>query len=108
MPQDIRKEINNIIRESNASTNAERIYLFGSYAYGNPNEDSDIDLCIVTTDNEIRKIDIIRKIRKSISNVATMPVDLIVYYKDEFIERAKLDCTMEHKIAFEGISIYEQ
>jgi len=108
MPQDVKMEIANILREINGSTNADKIYLFGSYAYGNPNEDSDIDLCIVTTDNETRKIDVIRKVRKAISNVATMPVDIIVYYKDEFLERAKLDCTMEHKIAFEGVSIYEQ
>jgi uncharacterized protein len=40
--------------------------------------------------------------------VATMPVDVIIYYNEEFLERAKLDCTMEHKIAFEGVSIYEQ
>lgn len=107
MPQDVKLEIDNIVREINGSTNADKIYLFGSYAYGIPNEDSDIDLCIVTNDNEIRKIDIIRKIRRAISSVATMPVDIIVYYKDEFLERAKLDCTMEHKIAFEGVNIYE-
>lgn len=108
MPQDVKMEIDNIIRKINSSTNAEKIYLFGSYAYGNPNEDSDIDLCVVTNDNEIRKIDIIRRIRKAISDVATMPVDIVVYYKDDFVERAKLGCTIEHKIAFEGVSIYEQ
>jgi len=108
MPQDVKKEIDNIIREINASTDADKIYLFGSYAYGNPNDDSDIDLCIITTNKEIRKIDVIRKIRKAILNVATMPVDILVYYKDEFTERAMLECTMEYKIAIEGISIYEQ
>lgn len=106
MSQDVRVEIANIIKGINSSTNADKIYLFGSYAYGNPNDDSDIDLCVVTNENDIRKIDIIKKIRKAILNVATMPVDIIVYYKGEFAERAKLDCTMEHKIAVEGVAIY--
>jgi predicted nucleotidyltransferase len=106
--QDVKVEIDKIIKEINQFTNANQIYLFGSYAYGKPNEDSDIDLCVVTADNEVRKIDVIRRIRKAILNVATMPVDIIVYYKEEFLERAKLDCTMEHKIAFEGIKIYEK
>jgi len=33
----------------------EKIILFGSYAYGTPNEDSDIDLYIVTADDFIPK-----------------------------------------------------
>ena len=31
--------------------NPERVILFGSYAYGTPNEDSDIDLYVVTKDD---------------------------------------------------------
>ncbi len=42
--------------------NPEKIILFGSYAYGTPNEDSDLDICVVRNDydnkwNEKAKID---------------------------------------------------
>ena len=37
-------------------------------------------------------------IRKAINKVQSFPVDLIVYYNDEFNERAKLSCTIEHEI----------
>lgn len=37
MSQDVNIEISNIIREVNNSTSTDKIYLFGSYAYGNPN-----------------------------------------------------------------------
>jgi len=30
--------------------NPEKIILFGSYAYGTPNEDSDLDICVVERD----------------------------------------------------------
>ena len=32
---------------------AEQVYLFGSYAYGTPNEDSDLDLYVVIPDGSI-------------------------------------------------------
>ena len=35
--------------------NPDKIILFGSYAYGTPNEDSDIDLYIVTNDDFMPK-----------------------------------------------------
>ena len=52
------------------------------------------------------KIDLMRTIRKSISKVATMPVDLLVYYNDEFKERSEVDCTIEHQILLQGVKLY--
>lgn len=108
MPQDIQSEVGKLIKEVNKLNYIERIYLFGSFAYGNPNRDSDIDLCFITNDNKVRKRELVRDIRKSIARVAEMPVDILVYDKDEFFERAALESTFEHKIAHEGVSVYEQ
>jgi predicted nucleotidyltransferase len=33
----------------------EKIVLFGSHAYGNPNANSDIDLCVITEHNTARR-----------------------------------------------------
>jgi len=41
---------------------AKYIYLFGSYAYGNPTEDSDIDIYVVTPDNINNSSEIYAKI----------------------------------------------
>ncbi|MEG1411108.1 MAG: nucleotidyltransferase domain-containing protein [Terrisporobacter sp.] len=43
MPQDLQYEIDNIIEEINKVVDVDKIYLFGSYAYGNPKNDSDLD-----------------------------------------------------------------
>ncbi len=85
-----------------------KIYLFGSYAYGKADHNSDLDLCIITNDNNVRKRDLIRSIRKSISKVATKPIDILVYNQEDFLERAKVNSTLEHKITNEGVSVYEQ
>ncbi|MGI6533897.1 MAG: nucleotidyltransferase domain-containing protein [Peptococcia bacterium] len=42
-------------------------------------KDSDIDLCIIINDSKTRKRDLIKNIRKSISEVAKKPVDILVY-----------------------------
>lgn len=40
------------------------------------------------------------------AKVQSMPVDLLVYYSDEFNERAKSDCTLESQIFHEGVKLY--
>lgn len=106
MPYNIKMELENLLREINQFSDVNSIYLFGSYAYGEPNEDSDLDICIVTNDTSKRKIEIMKLIRKAIAKVATMPIDLLVYYSEEFNERAKLESTMENEILLQGVKIY--
>ncbi len=106
MPYNVKVELENLLREINQVSNVNSIYLFGSYAYGEPDEDSDLDICVVTNDTSKRKIEIMKLIRKSIAKVATMPIDLLVYYSEEFNERAKLDSTMENEILLQGVKIY--
>lgn len=108
MPINITDEINRIIHEVNNVISVNKIFIFGSYAYGEPSENSDLDFCIITNDTSIRKRELMRSIRKSISKVATMPIDILVYCKDEFSERSMLESTIEHKIASEGVRVYEQ
>lgn len=108
MPQDVKQEIDNIVEEINKIPDINKIYLFGSYAYGNPDIHSDLDLCILINDNKIRKRELIKQIRKAISKTANIPVDTLVYEKNEFNERATIISSMEYKILYEGVSLYEQ
>lgn len=79
-----------------------RIILFGSRAYGEADEDSDIDLCIITDMKEKRKIDVMRAIRWEIHSLVSSPLDILVYDEKEFEERAGLRSTLEYKIRKEG------
>jgi predicted nucleotidyltransferase len=69
--------------------NALKIILFGSYAYGTPDKDSDIDICIIKN-NIGSRIEEKRKIRKLLNNLY-IAKDIIVstqrefdFYKNEF------------------------
>jgi predicted nucleotidyltransferase len=84
----------------------EEIYLFGSYAYGTPHEDSDLDLYVVLKDStEMRELDAVVKIFHAIGPVKKKPVDIIANKKSKYLKLA-LGPTMERKIAREGIKIY--
>ncbi len=43
------------ITETLKKEGVEKIILFGSFAYGKPHEESDLDLIVVTSDNYILK-----------------------------------------------------
>ncbi len=65
----------------------EKIILFGSYAYGTPNEDSDVDLYVVTKDEFIPqsfkdKMNVTKKVSRAIRDLRTQTaIDLIVHTK---------------------------
>ena len=75
------------ITEQLKTLNAEKIILFGSYAYGDPTESSDIDLFIVGKYNNYR--DYILKARKLLRK-------LIFKYKIGFDILAENKDTLEH------------
>ena len=60
-----------------------KIYLFGSYAYGKPTEDSDIDLCVVIN-NRFDRLKASVKIQLSLSHNDIFPLDLLVYKENQF------------------------
>ena len=84
----------------------ESIYLFGSYANGTQNVNSDLDLYIVFKDYmEMRELEAIRSIRMAIYPVKNMPMDILGLKQNRFDDR-KLYATLERKIAREGIKLY--
>jgi len=92
-----------IIRE----INPERIILFGSYAWGKPTEDSDVDLFIIKDSGE-RKINRAREVREAISG-SNVPVDVLVYTPEEI----KKSINESHNLFIEDIirngkTIYEK
>jgi predicted nucleotidyltransferase len=106
MKQAIQAELD-ILRDIIINTvPVDQIHLFGSYAYGKPRKDSDLDLYVVLKDDaEIRNLDAGIQIRLAIRDRKSMPVDIVVSKHDDFLAR-KNEPTIERKIAREGILIY--
>lgn len=67
----------------------ERIILFGSYAWGEPGPDSDVDLFIVKESDE-RRIDRARAVRKLIFG-SGIAIDILVYTPAEIERRLSFE-----------------
>ncbi|MDR1171948.1 MAG: nucleotidyltransferase domain-containing protein [Bacteroidales bacterium] len=84
----------------------EQIILFGSYAYGTPHKDSDLDIYVVLKDDApMRDIDASLEIYRAIGRKKSMPVDIVVRKSGAFLHRKK-NPTLERQIMDEGIILY--
>ena len=100
------QELKKITEKIKNKSSVKKIILFGSYATGNQQENSDFDLCIIT-DFKDKKINIIREIRELIAPIVNHPLDILVYTEEEFNIRAEHKSTMEYTIKRDGISLYD-
>ena len=82
-----------------------KIYLFGSYAEGRETEDSDYDFYIVVKDGTRDIADLTALAYKSIRNVRTKAVDLIIGTEGRFEER-KNKMTIENEVYHKGVVLY--
>ena len=85
---------------------AKYIYLFGSYAYGNPTEKSDIDIYLVIPDNVANVMEIYTKIMVDLSIKKIFFVDLLLNRESVFNTR-KIENILEETIFQKGKVIYE-
>ncbi|GHT53332.1 hypothetical protein FACS189485_06590 [Spirochaetia bacterium] len=89
------------------SVDPEKVYLFGSYAYGTPHKDSDYDFYVVLKDDSpIKPFDAMDIIEQNLIGLRA-PTDIHANYKNRFEARSILP-TMERKIVREGVLLYDQ
>ncbi|MGA2296190.1 MAG: nucleotidyltransferase domain-containing protein [FCB group bacterium] len=88
--------------------NAEDIILFGSYARGNANSDSDLDFAILTKSEIERseKLTLLAKIRRAIA-VLGYNADIIIKNKNVYLSEISLP-TLSRTIQNEGKYIWSR
>jgi len=87
--------------------NPEKIILFGSYAYGTPTEDSDLDICVIKN-GMISRIEEKRKIRAALKSIK-MPKDILVESEGYFLSHSDENWinTALYDIRNKGVILYE-
>jgi len=86
--------------------NLEKIILFGSYAYGKPNEDSDLDICIIEKSfNNIWEEK--KKIRALLKNIK-MPKDILVSNIDDYEFYKKEINSVYNDIDTKGLILWQR
>ena len=82
-----------------------RIILFGSYAYGTPTEDSDVDVMVVMPKGRRATLDTAVKIRLQVP--AAFPVDVLVRSEREMERRLQHRDMFTEQITQKGKVMYE-
>ena len=105
MKDDIQEELTTVIKAIASNTKIESVFLFGSWAYGEPKPDSDLDIYLVIPDNDADICDLNAEIRFALYKKLKLPLDLVIAKKSVFERRSKL-LTLESIIAKQGVRIY--
>ncbi|GAK56590.1 hypothetical protein U27_03552 [Candidatus Vecturithrix granuli] len=89
----------------------EKVILFGSYAYGEPNKDSDVDVLVVTADDFIpqnfaQNMEIKLKVDRCLDGLRDrFPVDVIVHTKPMHARFVALQSAFAREILRKGIPL---
>ena len=90
------------------TVDVEKLYLFGSYANGTPNENSDYDFYMVIPNDSIRPIDAMGEAHMAMFGLnINKPIDFLAGTAEVFSSRSEI-ATLERKIAREGVVLYER
>ncbi|MFH1413044.1 MAG: nucleotidyltransferase domain-containing protein [bacterium] len=103
--KEFNKNLKNITEKIVKGFKPEKIVLFGSYAYGNPSKDSDLDLFIITNTKNTRNT--AREIDSSIFP-RSLPIDILVYTEEQVKKRKKIGDFFINDILNKGKILYDR
>lgn len=101
------RQISKIVHRIKNNYSLEKIILFGSYAYGQPEEDSDLDLLVVVKKSDLPRHKRAREIRKRLWGLIDTPKDILVYTEDEIEEWKEVEQAFITKVMNQGRVLYE-
>lgn len=95
--------IDAVVRQIVEKFQPQKIILFGSYAFGTPRPESDVDLLIVMEkdDNQRKSLEIRRELNVNFG------LDLVVFSPERLRQRIKLGDSFLQEIVQQGKVVYE-
>lgn len=100
----IRQKIKKVVADVIDKIKPEKVILFGSFAYGKPNSDSDVDLLFVT-DTKLSGLKRYCWVSSQIEH--KFPMDILVKTRKEIRERLKMGDPFFKEIIKKGEVLYE-
>ena len=88
-----------------ATLNPEQIILFGSHAYGEPNEDSDIDLLVIVSQSNEPRYRRSRLAYRALRGIG-VPTDVIVMTREEVKRKVNVRSSLISRVIHDGRVLY--
>jgi predicted nucleotidyltransferase len=85
-----------------------KVYLFGSYAWGSPNDNSDLDILILLDKSDESRTRHSTRAYRAIRDYSFVPVDFLVRTTQEFNNYSSVNATLQNKILKNGKLLYER
>ncbi|MCL1884028.1 MAG: nucleotidyltransferase domain-containing protein [Defluviitaleaceae bacterium] len=83
------------------------VILFGSYARGEQDEDSDLDICVLVHEITYCRADMEIDAACAIRRGFPLPIDISLYTFDEFEEKASKKYLLQYDIKKDGVILSE-
>ncbi len=99
------KQIDNVVDKIVKNTKPKKVIWFGSYASGEPTDDSDVDLLVVKENSDVPRHKRGREIRKYLRGMK-IPLDILVYTEDEVNEWKDVKASFVYDIIEKGKTLY--
>ena len=97
--------LDEMVRRLVAEFQPEQIILFGSYAWGEPTEDSDIDLFVIVSENNEKPFDRMHRAYHCVSGLG-IPVDVLVRTRSQVERYRNVYASLECEVLERGKVLY--
>ena len=94
-----------ITRRLVAEFQPRQIYLFGSHAWGQPNEDSDVDLLVIVPESDQSPLERGLTARRCLRDLR-VPKDILVQTQAEVDWASRVYASLESEILEKGVRLY--
>lgn len=102
---DLEQLLAEITRRLRDALQPSAIYLYGSWAYGRPHRDSDLDLLVVVADSALGFFERSALAYRALRGIG-VALDVQVYTDNEFGQRAALPVSFERTVRTKGRLLY--
>jgi predicted nucleotidyltransferase len=97
--------LDEMVRRLVAEFQPEKIILFGSYAWGEPDEDSDVDLFVIVPESDERPIQRMQRAHHCLGDLK-VSTDVLVKTRAEADRYRHVRASLAHKVFGEGRVLY--
>jgi predicted nucleotidyltransferase len=94
-----------IVQRLVESLHPEQIILFGSHAYGEPNEDSDVDLFVIVSESDQPRYRRSRLAYRALRGIS-VPTDVIIMTREEVKRKVNVRSSLISRVIHDGKILY--